>query len=467
MNELIVVRNPYSGEIIGKLIKPDFQKINKAFSDAHYYWKSEFKHIPAYQRAEILYKVANKITTNQELLAMSIAREGGKPLKDAKVEVKRAIQTIKMSADFCLNMSGEQIPMEKSAGTENHLAFTIKEPIGVVLAISAFNHPLNLICHQVASAIAAGNTLVLKPAEKTPLTAKLIVEYFYECGLSPKALHYLPITGIDTQNILNNEFIRYVSFIGNADVGWNIRKLVNPGVKVMLEHGGAAPAVLDRNSILDNAIPSIIRGAYYHSGQVCVSTQILYVHKEIYDAAKSKLMEQISKLIVGDACSEVTDCGPLITPNVVERMKLLVNDAKQKGGKIVIGGKPLPNNCFEPTLIENVTYEMMIVQEEIFGPILCLKEYDKIDEVIEEINNSKFAFQTAIYTQDIDLALYYSRNIEQKAVIINDSTAFRVDWMPFGGYKNSGYGTGGVKYSIEDMLENKLIVINNQYNKLI
>lgn len=464
MNEKIVVRNPYSNEILDELNKPNTEQINKAFADAYACWKSDFKHCPAYRRSEILYNVSNKIATNQELLAMSIAREGGKPLKDARVEVKRAVNTVKMSADYCLNLSGEQIPMDKSVGTENHIAFTIKEPIGIVLAISAFNHPLNLICHQVATAIAAGNTVVLKPAEKTPLTAQLITEFFYDAGLARNALHYLPITGEETQSILDNEHLRYVSFIGNADIGWKIRKLVRPGVKVMLEHGGTAAAVLDNNANINTATDSIVRGAFYHSGQVCVSTQILYVHNKIYEKVKSLLVEKLSKLVVGDACKEDTDCGPLITPAVVNKMEVLVEDALQKGGKILFGGKRLPNNCFEPTLVEDITNDMLMFKEEVFGPILGLKVYDNINNIIKEINNSLYAFQTAIYTQDIDLALFYSRNVEQKAVIINDSTAFRVDWMPFGGYKNSGFGTSGVKYAIEDMIENKLIVIKNQYN---
>ncbi len=465
MNDKIIVRNPYSDEIIGELSKPTIEEIHRAFVVANNFWKKEFKYYPAYRRAEILYKVANRIADNVEDLAISVAREGGKPLKDARVEVRRAINTVKMSADYCLNLSGEQIPMDNSAGTENHLAFTIKEPIGVVLAISAFNHPLNLICHQVATAIAAGNTVVLKPAEKTPLTARLITQYFYDAGLPNEALQFLPITGKETQEILGNDFIRYVSFIGNADIGWQIRRLVQPGVKIMLEHGGTAAAVLDSSANLDNAIQSIVRGSFYHSGQVCVSTQILYIHQNIYNAALKSLIEKVSKLITGDACSDKTDCGPLITPAVVERMKFLVEDAIQKEGKVLIGGTALPNNCFEPTLIDNLSTKMMIYNDEVFGPILGINSFDNINDILEKINNSKFAFQTAIYTQDIDFAMYYARNVEQKAVIINDSTAFRVDWMPFGGYKHSGYGTGGIKYVIEDMLENKLIVINNKYIK--
>lgn len=464
MNEKIVVVNPFNRVVIGEIPKPTLEQAKEVFHEAYDFWKTEFRKYPASKRADILYKVSNKIAENSEFLAMSIATEGGKPLKDARVEVRRAINTVKMSADYSLNLNGEQITMDRAAGTENYIAFTIKESIGVVLAISAFNHPLNLICHQVATAIAAGNTVVLKPAEKTPLTAKIIVDYFYESGLPPKALHYLPLTGAETQSILDNEYIRYVSFIGNASVGWQIRKLVQPGVKVMLEHGGTAAAVLDKNAKLENAISSIVRGAFYHSGQVCVSTQILYVHRDIIQEAKQMLIDQVSKLVTGDARLEQTDCGPLITPAVVERMKFLVEDAIAKGAKILRGGKPLPNNCFEPTLIENVNEKMGVYDEEVFGPILCINSYEDIDEVIHQMNKSKFAFQTAIYTQDIDLALYYARNVEQKAVVVNDSTAFRVDWMPFGGYKHSGYGTGGVKYAIDDMTESKLIIIKNQYS---
>ena len=465
MNGKIIVVNPFNNEIIEEIEKPTIEEAKEFFRIAHNFWKQEFKYYPAHKRAEILYKVSEKIAQNVELLALSIASEGGKPLKDARIEVRRAINTVKMSADYCLNLDGEQITMDKSAGTENHIAFTIREPIGVVLAISAFNHPLNLICHQVATAIAAGNTVVLKPAEKTPLTAKIVLDYFYEAGLPREALHYLLLTGTETQQILDNEYIRYVSFIGNASVGWQIRKSVKPGVKVMLEHGGTAAAVLDKNVNLANAIASIVRGAFYHSGQVCVSTQILYVHQSIYDEVKQLLIEKVSKLVTGDARLEHTDCGPLITPAVVERIKFLVQDAVDKGARVLIGGNPLPNNCFEPTLLENINEEMLVFEEEIFGPILCLNSYENINDIIHQINNSKYAFQTAIYTKDIDLALYYARNVEQKAVIINDSTAFRVDWMPFGGYKLSGYGTGGVKYAIEDMTQSKLIVINNHFSK--
>jgi acyl-CoA reductase-like NAD-dependent aldehyde dehydrogenase len=459
----MIVRNPFSGEAITEVQVSSVEQAIESIQIAKKYFDVEFKFFPAYKRVAILEKVAELINQNLEELALLIAQEGGKPYKDAKVEVIRAVSTVKLAANECFHLDGEQIQMDKSAAGENVIAFTQREPVGVVLAISAFNHPVNLICHQVATAIAAGNVVILKPAEKTPLSAKKIVEFFYQAGLPEKALHYLLLTGKETQMIVSNPNLNYVSFIGNAEIGWMIRRLSAPGVKITLEHGGTGTAVLDQNADLSKAIPSIIRGAFYHSGQVCVSTQILYIHSEIYDKAIELLKNSTANLKVGDAILPDTDCGPLITDAVVEKMNFLVNDAKEKGGFIEIGGEKLPNQCFMPTLISNANSQMEGITEEVFGPLLFIKKYDNLDIVIKDINESKFSFQTSIYSKDIDIALRYAKLIDQKAVIINESTAFRVDWMPFGGKKLSGFGTGGVKYSILDMTEEKLIIIKNQF----
>jgi acyl-CoA reductase-like NAD-dependent aldehyde dehydrogenase len=462
-HQLLEVRNPFSGELLDTIKKPTPLEVQDAFAKAEKAYQDYMKKMPAWERAEILFKVAELIASDSEELSFLIAKEGGKPLKDARVEVARAVNTVKMSGMEALRLNGEQITMDRAKGSENHISFTLKQPIGVVLAISAFNHPVNLICHQVSTAIASGNAVVLKPAEKTPLSAKKITDFFYQAGLNPDALQYLVLSGKETEEILTNPVIKYVSFIGNADIGWLIRRKVLPGVKVMLEHGGTAATIVANDANLNIAVPSIIRGAYYHSGQVCVSTQLVYVHEKIYDAFVNQIKESVNNLKTGDATLPDTDCGPLITKAVVEKMKFLIEDAKIKGAKVLIGGNPLPNQCFAPTLLENVNSEMLVFKDEVFGPLLSIIKYKEIDEVINVINKSKFAFQTSIYTENIDLAFYYAKNIEQKACIINDSTAFRVDWMPFGGYKESGFGTGGIKYAINDMMEDKLIVLKNNY----
>lgn len=462
-SDYIIVKNPFNGQILDKIKKPGYDEVLQKFQKSKEYFENYFRFIPAYLRAEILYKVSEKIRLNSNYLAELIASEGGKPLKDAIIEINRAINTVKMSADFALNLNGEQISMDRAKGSENHLAFTIKQPIGPVLAISAFNHPVNLICHQVATAIAAGNTVLLKPAEKTPLCAREICNYFHQSGLEEDALVYLPLTGKETQEIITNSAIKYISFIGNSEIGWMIKRNTLQGVKVMLEHGGTAVSVVDKDYNENITYSSIIKGSFYHSGQVCVSTQILYVHEEIYDKFIKDLTLNIKKLKTGDALDPETDCGPLITSEVVKKMQNLVIDATKKGAKVLTGGNSLGNNCFEPTLLENINSSMKVFTDEVFGPILSVIKYSDIEEVINLVNSSKFAFQTSIFTQNIDLAFYYAKKIDQKACMINDSTAFRVDWMPFGGYKESGFGTGGIKYAINDMTEDKLIVLKNNY----
>lgn len=462
MNKVITVKNPYTGEIIQEIDSPDKDQVDLYLNESKQYYEKVFKKIPSYLRAEILYKVSDLININRDELSKLISSEGGKPLKDAVIEVERAVNTVKMSANFALELNGEQISMDRAKGSENHIAFTIRESLGVVLAISAFNHPVNLICHQIATAIAAGNTVIIKPAEKTPLSALKICEFFWNSGLNKSALIYLPITGAETENIITNKNINYISFIGHSSIGWMIKKSVLPGVKVVLEHGGTASAIIDEEIEIESTVNSLIRGAFYHSGQVCVSTQIAYIHSNIYDKFIEILINRVNSLKVGNPLELDNDCGPLITSEVVKNMESLISDALSQGAKIICGGKKLSNNCFTPTVITNVTRKMKVISEEVFGPILSITKYKNLNEVLEEINSSKFAFQTAIYTKNIDRALFFAKEVDQKACIINDSTAFRVDWMPFGGYKHSGYGIGGIKYAIEDMTKEKLIIIKNQ-----
>ncbi len=456
-NQRLFVNNPYSGELIGSLIKPTDDEIELAFQNASNYFEEFKKNYPAYKRAEILFYVSNKIKQNLDELAKLIALEGGKPLKDAIIEVKRAVNTVKFSADESLRLNGEQISMDRSPNFENHLAFTIKEPIGLVFAISAFNHPVNLICHQVATAIAAGNPVIVKPSEKTPLTCYKICNYFIEAGLDERFISLLPINGYETEKLISDKRIKFISFIGSSEVGWKIPKLIAPGVKYSLEHGGTATAVIDKDINLDYVIKNIIKGAFYHSGQVCVSTQNAFIHKDIFNDFLRLMIDEAKNLKVGDPLDMNTDLGPIITKEKTNQ--ILRNQSIDLGAIKIYGGEYIGNNCILPTLLTSTNYKMNIMRNEIFGPVLNLNSYNNIDEVINNINNSNYSFQDAIYTNNINLALYFSKNIHSKSVIINDSTAFRVDWMPFGGDKESGFGLGGVKYSINDLLREKLIVI--------
>jgi acyl-CoA reductase-like NAD-dependent aldehyde dehydrogenase len=456
------VISPYDGRIVGRIEVPDDATIEKAVSNASYYFESIMKSMPAYQRAEILYNVAQLIRSNHEELAHLIAAEGGKPVKDARIEVSRAANTVKMSADEALNLNGEQLTMDRAKGSEDHIAFTIKQPLGPVLAISAFNHPVNLICHQVATAFAAGNSVIIKPASTTPLSCLTICDYFTKAGLHEGIINVLPVAGSKIEKIISDTRIKFVTFIGSAEIGWRIPKLVAPGVGYALEHGGTAVAVIDKSADLSRAIPGIIKGGFYHAGQVCVSTQNVFIHREIYDNVKDLLVKAASNLITGDPNHELTDVGPIITEDELLRVMNWIDEAKAMGATILAGANRIGNNCIEPTIIENTNYDMKIMGSEVFGPVININPFDDISEIIAQCNRTPFSFQNAIYTQDIDLAMNYAIAIDSKAVIINDSTAFRVDWMPFGGAKESGFKVGGIKYSIHDLIEEKLIIIKRK-----
>jgi acyl-CoA reductase-like NAD-dependent aldehyde dehydrogenase len=461
-DDFFYVNSPFDGRTIGTVEIPRYEDIEQAFQNAETSFKNTLKKMPAFQRAEILYKTSQLIKHNHEELSRLIASEGGKPLKDARIEVTRAVNTVKMSGDEALNLNGSQLSMDRAKGSENHLAFTIKEPIGPVLAISAFNHPVNLICHQAATAIAAGNSLIIKPSEKTPLSCFKIAQFMIESGLPEDCISVLPLTGPETERIIGDKRLRFVSFIGNAVVGWKIPKLIAPGVGYALEHGGTATALIDKSADIDNAVISVTKGGYYHAGQVCVSTQNVFVHESIFDEFITKFKENVLKLKTGDPNDETMDVGPIISAHKAEEIISQINEAIYQGAELILGGELLENNCISPTILTNTNYDMKIMNSEIFGPVVNVNSFNSMDKVIQDCNVTPFAFQNAVYAQDIDVALYFARNIDSKAVIINDSTAFRVDWMPFGGAKEAGFKVGGIKFSINDLVEEKLIIIKQR-----
>lgn len=459
------ILSPYDSRIVGEVEVPLKADYSTALQNAFKSFQSEMKAMPAWRRAEILYKVADKIKNDKELLAQTIAAEGGKPVKDARIEVVRAANTVKMSADAALNLNGEQISMDRSAGSEQHLAFTIKQGLGVVLAISAFNHPVNLICHQVATAFAAGNSVIVKPASQTPLSCMLICSYFLEAGLSEGIINVLPISGGDMEKIIPDSRIRFVSFIGSAEVGWKIPKIIAPGTGYSLEHGGTASAIVEKSADLEFAATSIVKGGFYHAGQVCVSTQNVFVHNSVYDDFIDLLIHKTSDLVTGDPNDGLTDVGPIISESEKNRILSQIGESVNSGAVCHIGGEIVDSSCISPAILTNTNYEMAVMKSEVFGPVINVNKYDKLENVIEECNKTPFSFQNSIYTSNINAAFHFAKKIDSKTVVINDSTAFRVDWMPFGGSKESGFKVGGVKYSIEDVIEEKLIVVRtNAYD---
>lgn len=451
--------SPFDGSLIGTVAQPDEAAVELAVQNTQRSFHDVMKTMPAHHRADILYRTSQLIQGEHESLARLIATEGGKPLRDARVEVSRAVNTVKMMADEALQLNGQTITMDRAPGTENCLAYTIRVPVGPVLAISAFNHPVNLICHQVCAAFAAGNSVVAKPASQTPLSCLRIVEMLIEAGAPEEALSVLPIPGVRAASLVADPRFRFVSFIGSHAVGWDIRRRVSPGTRVALELGGTGTAIVDQTADVEQVLATITRGAFYHAGQVCVSTQRCFIHESLYQEVGEALAKRASELQVGDPLSPETDVGPLISFQEVQRVDRLVKAALQSGAQLLAGGEREGETCYQPTVLAATNGSMEIVREEVFGPVLCLEPYNDIDEVFSQMNASEYSFQAALFTKNIDVAHEAARKIETKALIVNDSTAFRVDWMPFGGTKSSGLGTGGTRDSLLDMTEDRLVVI--------
>lgn len=415
--------------------------------------------LPAYQRIEILEKLAVLITKQQEEIVKLATQEGGKPYQDSKVEILRAINGVKLAAQTITQLHGEQIPMGLTPASENRLAFTTKEPIGVVVAISAFNHPFNLIVHQVATAVAAGCPVIVKPALTTPLSCLKFIELLKEAGLPEHWAQVLICEDVLAEKLATDNRVAYLTFIGSEKVGWHLRSKIAPGTRIALEHGGVAPVIVEEDADFSELIPAIIKGGFYHAGQVCVSVQRVFVHENILAEVAELLVKETKKLIVGNPLDEKTQVGPLILPKEVDRVEAWVNEAVNEGAKLLCGGKRISNTCYEPTILFNPDKISLVSTQEIFGPVICLYGYAETKEAIAQANALPFAFQAAVFTKNIDKAFSITKQLNAAAIMVNDHTAFRVDWMPFGGRNVSGIGVGGIQYTINEMLQDKLVVI--------
>ena len=454
------VTQPYDGELIAELLVDTAEGIEAKLETADKIFADCTNWLPAWQRIEILRRLARLVDEERDALAMSIAREGGKPLADAKVEVARAVNGIDVAASAIEHLAGSEIPMGLTAASANRWAFTTKEPVGPVVAISAFNHPLNLIVHQVVPAIAAGCPILVKPAPVTPITCLQLVSLVYQAGLPMGWCQavILDDNGL-AQKLATDSRVAFVSFIGSAKVGWYLRSQLAPGTRCALEHGGAAPVIVDRSADLDRVIDPLVKGGYYHAGQVCVSVQRIFVHEALKPDFVERFTKRVQSLRVGDPCSMETEVGPLIAPREVDRVSKWVDDAIVEGAEVAAGGHPVCPRVYEPTILVEASPQSLVSKSEIFGPVTCIYGFSDLGEAITRANSLPYAFQAAIFSRDIDAALFAARNFTASAVMINDHTTFRTDWMPFAGHRQSGLGTGGIAYTMEDMLQNKMIVL--------
>ena len=462
-SKYLKVTSPYDGQKIGEVEIADRQIVQSALDSAHQVFMDKKSWLKPYERIAIIEKAIEMMKEDVEYLAMEAAREGGKPYADSKVEVIRAIDSSKSCIDELRTQSGEEIPMNITPSSANNLAFTQKSPIGVVLALSAFNHPVNLIAHQVMPAVAVGCPVIVKPASDTPLSCFRFCTYLHKAGLSPQWLQVLAISDNEiVSEILEDNRLGFLSFIGSAKVGWMLRSKLTPGARCALEHGGVAPAIVCPDADLKDAIPKLVKGGFYHAGQVCVSVQKIHVHDSIAENFIDAFVKKASTLKVGDPTDKNTEVGPLIRPMEVERVSKWVKEAVTSGAELRLGGKEISSTLYAPTVLVNPPEDAKVSQSEIFGPVVCIYTYHHLDETITKINDSRFAFQSAVFTQNLDDLFYVYKNIDASAVMANQHTAFRVDWMPFAGLKQSGIGIGGIKYTMEEMQHVKMLVVNNK-----
>mgnify|MGYP001284258650 CR=1 FL=1 len=461
MKKKLTVVNPLNQNQIGEVDLVDESKVELFLKNAYTLHRDNKNKIPAYKRIEILKKTAKLMSEQAEDLSMLIALEGGKPLIDARVEVIRAIDGVETCANDLGNVVGKEIPMGLTPSADNRISFSIREPIGPVVAVSAFNHPLNLIVHQVAPAIAVGCPVIVKPSDDTPLCCEKFVNFLYESGLPQDWLSFAPCEIPVAEKLVTDQRVAFFSFIGSAKVGWYLRSKLAPGVRFALEHGGAAPVIICPSANTDELIPKLIKGGFYHSGQVCVSVQRVFVVDSVAKDLAEKLSVSANNLTVGDATDENTDCGPLIRPSEVDRVEQWINNAKNSGTEIICGGERLSKTTFAPTILLNPDPTLEVSNSEIFGPVICLYDCGSNEEAVNRSNSLDFAFQSSVFSNDLKETMYLFNNLDSTAVMINDHTAFRVDWMPFAGRRKSGYGTGGISYTMEDMTQLKMAVINN------
>ena len=457
------VASPYDGSLVATVETIDAQGAEQAIKNADALFKDRRGWIPAHERAAILERTAELMQERSEDLVRIAVQEGGKPLVDTRIEMARAIDGIKNCVECMRGEHGEEIPMRLNPASANRVAFTRREPVGVVVAVSAFNHPINLIVHQVGPAVATGCPVIIKPAEDTPASCFEIASILQEAGLPEGWCQAVAVDDLSVaQKLVTDPRVAFFSFIGSAAVGWMLRSKLAPGTRCALEHGGAAPVIVAADADLDDALPLLAKGGYYHAGQVCVSVQRVYAHRSVADRVAEGIADLASKLKTGDPLEPDTDVGPLIRQPEVDRVAQWVEEAVSGGATLATGGKRLSDSLYAPTVLVGPPESASVSQKEIFGPVVCVYPYDEIEDAIARANALPFAFQASVICKDIDVAMRAYNDLAASAVMVNDHTAFRVDWMPFAGLRQSGYGAGGIPYTYRDMQIEKLLVIRSK-----
>jgi acyl-CoA reductase-like NAD-dependent aldehyde dehydrogenase len=456
-DEALVVRSPFDGHEIAQVPACDAEHVTRAVEAAE---AARHEPIPPWRRAEILDRAAQLLAERHEELAHTIAEEAAKPIKTARVEARRAVSTFAFAAAEARTLSGDMVPLDAADVGENKLAFTLRVPVGVVGAISPFNFPLNLVAHKVAPAIAAGCPVVLKPASQTPVSAIALAELLLrDCGLPSGHLNVVTGSGGRVGDpLVDHPGVAMITFTGSPEVGWAIRGRA-PRKKVGLELGNNAPVVIEPDGDLATAAKKISVAGFSHAGQSCISTQRVYVHESVAEKFLGELVPLVEALVVGDPLEESTDVSSLISQADTERVRSWIDEATDAGARVACGGE-MRDGMLEPTVLTDVTPDMKVCSQEVFGPVVGVQAYRAVDDALRLANDTRYGLHAAIFTSDLAVALRAARELDFGGVLVNEVPTYRADQMPYGGVRDSGNTREGPRYAVREMTEARLVVLS-------
>jgi len=455
--ETITVRSPFTGDVVGEVARAGPEELERAVQASVRAFE-ETRKLSSARRSEILKQTAAGILRRKEELARTITLENAKPIRLSRAEVDRAVATFTIASEEAKRIGGEVLPLDLSSATEGRLGITRRLPLGPIFAISPFNFPLNLVAHKVAPAIAAGNSVVLKPASSTPQTALMLGEILLDSGMPAGMVNVVPCSATLADRLVGDDRFKLVTFTGSPAVGWDLKRKAGKK-RVTLELGGNAAVVVHEDADLDLAVERSVQGAFAFSGQVCISVQRIYLHEKIADAFTRKFLERSGKLVLGDPLDEKTEIGPMIDEGALQKTQEWVEEAARGGAKVHLGGKR-DGRFFPPTVLEDVKPQMKVHCQEAFAPLVNLYRYRDFPEALQRVNDSPFGLQAGVFTRDVGRAFQAFETLEVGGVILNEAPTWRADHMPYGGEKDSGFGREGVRYAIEEMTVLRILALN-------
>jgi acyl-CoA reductase-like NAD-dependent aldehyde dehydrogenase len=458
-DEKIQVYNPFNQEVVDTVPKATPDDVEAALAAAAK-GTAAMAALTAYEKFQILRRAADRLRESADALARILSSEEGKTLAEARSEIERSAQTLELSGEEAKRLGGEVLPLDAGQGVQGKLGLTLRIPCGVVVAISPFNFPLNLVCHKVGPAIAGGNAIILKPASDTPLIAIKLVEILLECGLPPLGISVITGSGREVGEALcHDSRVRKISFTGSQEVGERICQIAGLK-KVTMELGSNSPLVVLPDADLDKVAQATVQSGFANAGQVCISAQRLIVVDSVYDALMAKLAPKVRGLRAGNPLSEDSQMGPMVRTGDAQRVETWVQEAVQQGAELICGGQR-EGALMQPTLIGETTPQMHVVREELFGPAVAALRAPDAESAIQMANDTRYGLSASIFTQDIDRALQFARQVDSGNIHINSGPMWRTDLMPYGGLKASGIGKEGPKYAVLEMTETKTVVFHS------